>query len=74
MFAASNDGISITFIEDLFQLSEYTMMDAATYSDDFLVQRYSIGYVPNAPFLVDADFGAASKTCWFSPTRSMKHR
>lgn len=61
MFAASNDGISITFIEDLFQLSEYTMMDAATYSDDFLVQRYSIGYVPNASFLVDADFGAASK-------------
>lgn len=41
--------------------SEYTTMDPDTYSDDFLIQRYSIGYVPNASFLVEADFGPASR-------------
>ncbi len=35
--------------------SDYTTTDPATYSDDFLIQRYAIGYVPNASFLVDTD-------------------
>jgi len=41
--------------------SEYTTRDPAIYSDDFLIQRYAIAYVPNASFLIEADFGPASQ-------------
>ncbi len=41
--------------------NKYTTADSATYSDDFLVQRYSIGYIPNASFMVETDFSPASQ-------------
>jgi CHAT domain-containing protein/predicted negative regulator of RcsB-dependent stress response len=37
--------------------SEFATTDSATYSDDFLIQRYSIGYIPNASFLFETEGG-----------------